>query len=165
MICNLGDPMSLRHPVYIIHLSIYLSIYLHTQKYTYIYMYMCVHICVCVRISMYAYVCIFEFLRVCTCNFVSTFSFWECWSADLPEKQGKIAALMRRNSENTSNDQIMATLRAEHSSLSSQMSGLLRKRALFLYKRPIFAKETCFCKRGLRIRPHYRSYSILAHAL
>ena len=45
-------------------------------------MYVCVNIYVCVRISIYAYVCVFEFLRVCTCNFVSTFSF-ECFGVQI----------------------------------------------------------------------------------
>jgi len=60
MICNLGDPMSLRHPVCQTcpyswlwkYIHIYMHIYLHTYTYTYIYIY----------IHMYTYIYVYTFL-------------------------------------------------------------------------------------------------------
>ena len=80
MICNLGDPMSLRHPVeddrhaaraisidYIyIHIYIYIYTYMYmytyictyTSTYTYIYTYILIYI------YIYIYICIYVFLQI-----------------------------------------------------------------------------------------------------
>jgi len=89
MICNLGDPMSLRHPVsnpsYIpdirhtcIYIYIYIYVYIYVYMYIYVHVYIYIHICtyiyICIYICTYIYICIYVhiyiYVYVYTCTYM-----------------------------------------------------------------------------------------------
>jgi len=88
MICNLGDPMSLRHPVVKVrarasafcchlplssvimiytHICVSVCVYIFLCVCVYVCVCVCVWLCICICICVCLYLCVFVFIYVCVC--------------------------------------------------------------------------------------------------
>jgi len=98
MICNLGDPMSLRHPVFISPASVftYTYMYIYIHIHIYVHIYTCIHIYACIHMHIYTYIYkrIYTHIYTHICLYTHTNTYYY-WSILIPVHHARIPIYQR----------------------------------------------------------------------